>query len=56
MKDNFTIMKENLGPIVPILTFKDFDEVMDRANNNDLGLCSYVYTTDLNKLIKPRKN
>ena len=30
--------------MVPILTFKDFDEVMDRADNNDLGLCSYVLT------------
>jgi acyl-CoA reductase-like NAD-dependent aldehyde dehydrogenase len=25
---------------------------MDRANNNDLGLCSYVYTTDLKKANK----
>ena len=29
--------EEPFGPIVPILTFKDFDEVMKRANNNDLG-------------------
>ena len=50
------LMKEPFGPIVPILTFKDFDEVMDRANNNDLGLCSYVYTTDLKKQIKHQNN
>ena len=50
VKDNFTIMKEEpFGPLVPILSFKDFDEVIERANNNDLGLCSYVYTTDLKK-------
>jgi succinate-semialdehyde dehydrogenase/glutarate-semialdehyde dehydrogenase len=50
IKDNFTVMKEEpFGPIVPILSFKDFDEVMKRANNNDLGLASYVYTTDLKK-------
>ena len=50
VKDNFTVMKEEpFGPIVPILSFKNFDEVMDRANNNDLGLASYVYTTDLKK-------
>jgi succinate-semialdehyde dehydrogenase/glutarate-semialdehyde dehydrogenase len=50
IKDNFTIMKEEpFGPIVPILSFKNFNEVMDRANDNDLGLCSYVYTTDLKK-------
>ena len=53
IKDNFTVMKEEpFGPIVPILTFKDFDEVMNRANNNDLGLASYVYTTDLEKANK----
>ena len=29
VKDNFTIMKEEpFGPIVPILSFKNFDEVM----------------------------
>ena len=44
IKDNFTVMKEEpFGPIVPILSFKDFDEVMKRANDNDLGLASYVY-------------
>ena len=53
IKDNFTIMREEpFGPIVPILSFKTFDEVMERANDNDLGLCSYVYTTDLKKANK----
>mgnify|MGYP001456887165 FL=1 len=50
IKENFTVMKEEpFGPIVPILSFKNFDEVIKRANDNDLGLCSYVYTTDLKK-------
>ncbi len=53
VKDNFTIMKEEpFGPIVPILTFKDFDEVIKRANKNDLGLCSYIYTNNLEKANK----
>ena len=40
VKDNYTIMKEEpFGPLVPILTFKTFDEVIERANDNDLGLC-----------------
>jgi len=50
VKDNFTIMKEEpFGPLVPILTFKDFDEVIERANDNDLGLCSYIYTNNMEK-------
>ena len=53
IKDNFTVMKEEpFGPIVPILTFKNFEEVIERANNNDLGLASYVYTTNLKKANK----
>ena len=53
IKDNFTIMKEEpFGPIVPLLTFKDFDEVIKRANDNDLGLASYIYTNNLEKANK----
>ena len=53
IKDNFTIMKEEpFGPLVPILSFSDFDEVIKRANNNDLGLCSYIYTNNLEKAHK----
>ena len=48
VKDNFTIMKqEPFGPLVPMLSFKTFDEVVERANDNDLGLCSYIYTNSM---------
>ena len=50
VKDDFTIMKqEPFGPLVPILTFKDTDEVIKRANDNDLGLASYICTNSLEK-------
>jgi len=50
VKDNYTIMKEEpFGPLVPLLTFKNFDEVIKRANDNDLGLCSYIYTNSLER-------
>ena len=53
IKDDFTIMsQEPFGPLVPILSFKDFDEVISRANNNDLGLASYIYTNNLEKAHK----
>jgi succinate-semialdehyde dehydrogenase/glutarate-semialdehyde dehydrogenase len=53
VKDNFTIMKqEPFGPLVPVLTFKTMDEVIKRANDNDLGLASYVYTNSLEKAHK----
>jgi len=48
VKDDFTIMKqEPFGPLVPMLSFKSFDEVIERANSNDLGLCSYIYTNSM---------
>ena len=48
VKDDFTIMKqEPFGPLAPMLSFKSFDEVIERANNNDLGLCSYIYTNSM---------
>jgi len=50
VKDNFTIMKEEpFGPLIPVLSFETFDEVVERANNNDLGLCSYIYTNSMEK-------
>ncbi len=53
VKDDFTIMKtEPFGPLIPILSFKNFDDVVKRANNNDLGLASYIYTNDLEKAHK----
>jgi|TARA_B110001452_G_scaffold255580_1_gene248158 succinate-semialdehyde dehydrogenase/glutarate-semialdehyde dehydrogenase len=53
IKDDFTVMKEEpFGPIIPLLTFKSFDEVIERANNNDLGLASYIFTNNLEKANK----
>jgi len=53
VKDSFTIMRqEPFGPLVPMLSFKDFDEVIERANNNDLGLCSYIYTNSMERAHK----
>ena len=50
VKDNFTIMKEEpFGPLVPMLSFKSFDEVIERANNHELGLCSYVCTNSMER-------
>ena len=48
--------EEPFGPLVPILTFKTFDEVIERANDNDLGLCSYYTLTLWIKLTLDLKN
>ncbi len=51
--DNFTIMRqEPFGPLAPITTFKDFDEVIERSNKHELGLASYIYTNSMEKAHK----
>ena len=49
VKDDFTIMKEEpFGPLVPMLSFKSFDEVIERATIiMSLVLCSYVCTNSM---------
>ena len=50
VKDSARIMNEEpFGPIAPITSFKDFDEVMERANSLTLGLASYVFTSSLKR-------
>jgi succinate-semialdehyde dehydrogenase/glutarate-semialdehyde dehydrogenase len=41
--------QEIFGPVAPIITFTDHDEVIRQANDTEMGLTGYVYTTDLAK-------
>ena len=46
--DNFKIMTEEpFGPLTPLLTFKNFDEVIKKANNQVAGLAGYVCTNSI---------
>ncbi|WP_420397213.1 NAD-dependent succinate-semialdehyde dehydrogenase [Nioella sp.] len=46
--DSAMVMTEEpFGPIAPITTFTDYDEVMARANGLPFGLAGYVFTNDL---------
>ena len=48
VKDNFKIMTEEpFGPLTPILTFKNFEEVIEKANNQVAGLAAYVCTSSI---------
>ena len=48
VEDNFKIMTEEpFGPLTPILTFKNFDEVIKKANNQVAGLAAYVCTNSI---------
>ena len=43
--DDSTLMtQEPFGPLAPIVTFKTFDEVVERANSLPYGLAAYAFT------------
>ena len=37
--------EEPFGPLAPIVTFKSFDEVVERANSLPFGLAAYAFTS-----------
>lgn len=48
--DDMTIMHEEpFGPLAPLTSFRDLDEVIERANSLPVGLAGYVMTTDMKR-------
>ena len=44
--DDCKIMtQEPFGPLAPVVTFKTFDEVVERANSLEYGLAAYAFTS-----------
>ncbi|CAF1023157.1 unnamed protein product [Didymodactylos carnosus] len=53
VKDDMTIAKEEIfGPVMCVLKYNDYDEVIKRANNTDFGLAAGVITKDLTRSLK----
>lgn len=40
--------EEIFGPVMPVSTFSDLSEVVERANSYEAGLAAYLFTQDLN--------
>lgn len=43
---------EIFGPVAPVMTFKDEEEVIERSNATRFGLAAYFYTKDLSRAIR----
>jgi succinate-semialdehyde dehydrogenase / glutarate-semialdehyde dehydrogenase len=43
--DSKVMTQEPFGPLAPVVTFKTFDEVVQRANSLEYGLAAYAFTT-----------
>jgi succinate-semialdehyde dehydrogenase/glutarate-semialdehyde dehydrogenase len=44
--------EEIFGPVAPIATFRDEDEVLARANDTEYGLVAYVFTRDHARVLR----
>lgn len=54
---NSVAMKEEIfGPVTCIQKFVTEDEAVEAANNNNYGLCSAVFTSNLNTAHRTAKN
>jgi succinate-semialdehyde dehydrogenase/glutarate-semialdehyde dehydrogenase len=47
------MMREEIfGPVAPIATFRTEEEAVELANSTEYGLASYVFTSDLSRVIR----
>ncbi len=46
------VHEESFGPILPVLKFKSYDEVIGYANDCEYGLAAMVFTNDMNRIMK----
>lgn len=52
VRDGMTIYREEtFGPVAPVITYDDVDELLDLANDTNYGLAAYVYTQSLSTAI-----
>lgn len=48
-KDMAIFYEETFGPVIPLLSFKEEQEVIQLANDSDFGLAAYLFTQDLRR-------
>lgn len=50
--DNPLLHEEVFGPVAPVCSFETEEQVVDLANASEFGLAGYVYTRDLQRIIR----
>jgi len=51
-QDMTIVHEESFGPILPVLKFKTFEEVIGYANDCEYGLAAMVFTNDMNTIMR----
>ena len=46
------INEETFGPVIPVQTFTDEDDALNKANDTDYGLAAYIFTENTNQAIR----
>ncbi len=53
VRNDMDIMQQEVfGPITPIMPFDDFEEAIQLANDSKYGLTSYLFTKDINRMMR----
>ncbi|MDP4272375.1 MAG: aldehyde dehydrogenase [Bacteroidota bacterium] len=55
-QDMEIVRKEVFGPVIPVLTFSEYDEVIALANDCEYGLTSSIFTKNINTALKAVKD
>ncbi|WP_028578732.1 NAD-dependent succinate-semialdehyde dehydrogenase [Desulfogranum japonicum] len=50
--DMLIYKEETFGPVAPIITFNDQDDIISMANDTEYGLAAYIYTQSLSRAMK----
>ncbi|MDG1803510.1 aldehyde dehydrogenase [Flavicella sp.] len=51
-QDMTIVHEESFGPILPVLKFNSFEQVIEFANDCEYGLAAMVFTNDMNTIMK----
>jgi succinate-semialdehyde dehydrogenase/glutarate-semialdehyde dehydrogenase len=50
--DARVVQEEIFGPVAPVVTWRDDDQLMSMVNGTELGLAAYLYSTDLKRAMQ----
>ncbi|MEM6632916.1 MAG: aldehyde dehydrogenase [Bacteroidota bacterium] len=51
-QDMKIVHEELFGPVLPVIKFQTYEEVIDYANDCEYGLAAMVFTQDMNKIMR----